>query len=455
MLDQKQFALAINQIAEEKGIPKEEIIKVIESALAAAYKKDYGKKGQIIRVNFNSETGAIKVFQIKLVVPDDIEEIKEGEGPEKTETTKAPETTEGVGAQTGQIIDGEKPKLKYNPEKHIKLSEAQKENPTVKIDDEISTELPSQSDFGRIASQTAKQVITQRIREIERAIIYEKFKKNEGEVMIGTVQRIEFFPSQQGKVVFVDINRVIGIIPFSEQIPRENYRPGQRIKVYVVSVKETPKGPEILLSRSHSELLKKLFALEVPEISSGAVEIKAIAREPGERSKIAVSSNDANIDPIGACVGQKGTRVHAIIEELGGEKIDIIEWSKDLSRFVKNAISPAKVAEVILDEANKSALVKVPEDQLSLAIGRQGQNVRLASKLTGLKIDVAAKKPEETKVTEEKEAAKSEGESEKSGEMGKKEKTEEPAENKDAEKSEVKEEKPKKTKSPKAKREEK
>lgn len=424
MLDQKQFALAINQIAEEKGIPKEEIIKVIEAALAAAYKKDYGKKGQIIRVNFNSETGAIKVFQVKQVVPDDIEEFKEGEEAgkieaEKTEiiygesnrTIKPPETAEG----TNQLLGGEKPKLRYNPEKHIKLSEAKKEKPDAKVDDEIERELPPQSDFGRIASQTAKQVITQRIREIERAMIYDKFKKNEGEVMIGTVQRIEFLPSQQGKVVLVDINRVMGIIPPPEQIPRENYRTGQRIKVYVVNVRETPKGPEILLSRSHSELLKKLFALEVPEISNGLVEIKAISRDPGERTKIAVSSNDANIDPIGACVGQKGTRVHAIIEELGGEKIDVIEWNKDLAKFVKNAMSPAKVLEVNLDEKNSFASVKVAEDQLSLAIGRHGQNVRLASKLTGLRIDVVGKKAEEVKPPEGKEAAKPEGEKEKAG----------------------------------------
>lgn len=456
MLDQKQFALAINQIAEEKGIPKEEIIKVIEAALAAAYKKDYGKKGQIIRVNFNSETGAIKAFQVKQVVPDDIEELKEGEEAgkieaEKTEiiygesnrTIKPPETAEGVNLLAG----GEKPKLRYNPEKHIKFNEAKKEKPDAKVDDEIERELPPQSDFGRIASQTAKQVITQRIREIERAMIYDKFKKNEGEVMIGTVQRIEFLPSQQGKVVLVDINRVMGIIPPPEQIPRENYRTGQRIKVYVVNVRETPKGPEILLSRSHSELLKKLFALEVPEISNGLVEIKAISRDPGERTKIAVSSNDANIDPIGACVGQKGTRVHAIIEELGGEKIDVIEWNKDLAKFVKNAMSPAKVLEVNLDEKNSFASVKVAEDQLSLAIGRQGQNVRLASKLTGFRIDVVGKKAEEVKPppSSKKEGAKLESEKEKAAEGSATEKNE----------SQVKEKakKPKKEKKAKAKKE--
>lgn len=445
MLDQKQFALAINQIAEEKGIPKEEIVKVIEAALAAAYKKDYGKKGQIIRVNFNSETGAIKVFQVKQVVPDDIEELSEEEA-EKPEVEKAAAIKPAEPAEVAAFPAGEeKPKIRYNPEKHLKLSEAKKEKPDAKVDDEMERELPSQSDFGRIASQTAKQVITQRIREIERAMIYDKFKKNEGEVLIGTVQRIEFLPSQQGKAVLVDINRVMGIIPQSEQIPRENYRPGQRLKVYVVNVRETPKGPEILLSRSNSELLKKLFALEVPEISNGIVEIKAISRDPGERSKIAVSSNDANIDPIGACVGQKGTRIHAIIEELSGEKIDVIEWNKDLAKFVKNAMSPAKVLEVVLDEKNNSASVKVAEDQLSLAIGRQGQNVRLASKLTGLRIDIAGKKAEEVKPPESKEAVKTEPEKEKAAEGAAAEKGESQAEEKTK--------KPKKEKKAKVKKE--
>lgn len=399
MLDQKQFALAINQIAEEKGISKEEILKVIEAALAAAYKKDYGKKGQIIRVKFDMETGNIKVSQIKQVVPDDIEEATEEEiaaaaepasrlAPVKTETeiTPADKVAEPTGAE-GE----EKPKIRYNPEKHIKLSEALELKPDAKLEDEIENELPSKSDFGRIASQTAKQVIIQRIREVERSVIFNEFKKREGEVLIGNIQRVEVSPMHRGRLVFVDINKAVGIIPPAEQIQSENYRPGQRVKVYIVKVSETPKGPEILLSRTHNDLLKNLFTLEVPEIADGSVEIKGISREAGDRSKIAVASNDANIDPIGACVGQKGTRVQAIMEELGGEKIDIIEWNKDLAKFIQKAMSPAKALEVKYDEKNKTAVVKVAPDQLSLAIGRKGQNVRLASKLTGFRIDVVAK----------------------------------------------------------------
>lgn len=392
MLDQKQFALAINQIAEEKGISKEEILKVIEAALAAAYKKDYGKKGQIIRVKFDMETGNIKVSQIKQVVPDDIEEATEEEIAAAAEPAAKPARVK-VEAEISAIgAEGEeKPKIRYNPEKHIKLIEALEIKPDAKLEDEIENELPSKSDFGRIASQTAKQVIIQRIREVERSVIFNEFKKREGEVLIGNVQRVEVSQMHHGRLVFVDINKAVGVIPPSEQIQSENYRPGQRLKVYIVKVSETPKGPEILLSRTHNDLLKNLFTLEVPEIADGSVEIKGISREAGDRSKIAVASNDANIDPIGACVGQKGTRVQAIMEELGGEKIDIIEWHKDLAKFIQKAMSPAKALEVKYDEKNHTAVVKVAPDQLSLAIGRKGQNVRLASKLTGFRIDIIAK----------------------------------------------------------------
>ncbi len=407
MLDQKQFASAINQIVEEKGISKEEIIKVIEAALAAAYKKDYGKKGQIIRVNFDIETGNIKVHQVKQVVPDDIEE-GETEG-EEIDAARPRHIEAPAPAAEGGINPDEKPKIRYNPEKHIKLAEALKIKADAKIEDEIENELPSKSDFGRIASQTAKQVIIQRIREVERAVIYNDFKKHEGEVLIGTVQRVETSPMYKGRVVFIDINKAVGIIPPAEQIFSENYRPGQRIKVYTIKVSEGPKGPEIILSRTHNALLKNLFMLEVPEVADGSVEIKAISREAGDRSKIAVASTDSNIDPIGACVGQKGTRVQAIMEELGGEKIDIIEWNKDIAKFVQKAMSPAKVISVKLDEKNYTAIVTVLPDQLSLAIGKKGQNVRLASKLTGFKIDIIAAEPQAVAAAEaEKEGAKKE-----------------------------------------------
>jgi len=458
MLDQKQFALAINQIAEEKGIAKDEIFKVIEAALAAAYKKDYGKKGQIIRVKFNPETGDIKVSQIKQVVPDDIEEeaeaASESEAVSKAQKIESEKTiiseavkeekTLAAGAESGE----EQIKIRYNPDKHIKLSEARLIKPDAKLEDEIENELPTKTDFGRIASQTAKQVIIQRIREVERSVIFNEFKKHEGEVLIGSVQRVEILPPYKGRVVFVDINKTVGIIPPSEQVMRENYRTGQRLKVYVVKVSETPKGPEIILSRTHNELIRNLFTLEIPEIANKSIEIKAISREAGDRSKIAVASNDHNIDPIGACVGQKGTRVQAIMEEIGGEKIDIIEWNKDVAKFIAKSLSPAKVLNVKIDENAKSAVAKVTPDQLSLAIGKHGQNVRLASKLTGYRIDVMAGAPDapkeegasvakEEKTEENKKADKKEGK--KVGEEKNEEKSAE-TETKDKDK----EEKPKK-----------
>lgn len=407
MLDQKQFALAINQIAEEKGIAKDEIFKVVEAALAAAYKKDYGKKGQIIRVKFNPETGDIQVRQIKQVVPDDIEEnieietVVTGEahaGFMRDDSDKAiirEAVRDSRSSAIGVELSEDQVKIRYNPDKHIKLSEAILVKPDAKLEDEIESEMPTKTDFGRIASQTAKQVIIQRIREVERSVVFNEFKKHEGEVLIGNIQRVEMLPPYKGRVVFVDINKTMGIIPPSEQVMRENYRTGQRLKVYVVKVSETPKGPEIILSRTHNELIKNLFTLEVPEIADKSIEIKAISREAGNRSKIAVASNDRNIDPIGACVGQKGTRVQAIMEELGGEKIDIVEWNRDTAKFIAKALSPAKVLAVKIDEKNKTAVAKVNPEQLSLAIGKHGQNVRLASKLTGHRIDVVAGQAEQ------------------------------------------------------------
>lgn len=450
MLDQKQFALAINQIAEEKGIAREEIFKVIEAALAAAYKKDYGKKGQIIRVKFDPDTGNIKVSQIKQVVPDDIEEETEeagsAEAPKAADSDRAiikqamKDAEETVSTQAvTEGAEGQPVKIRYNPDKHIKLGEAQQVKPDAKLEDEIEYELPTKTDFGRIASQTAKQVIIQRIREVERSVIFGEFKKHEGEVLAGNVQRIEMLPPYKGRVVFVDINKTVGIIPPTEQVANEHYRTGQRLKVYVVKVSETPKGPEIILSRTHNELIKNLFTLEVPEISDKSVEIKAISREAGDRTKIAVTSNDRNIDPIGACVGQKGTRVQAIMEEIGGEKIDIIEWNKDISKFIAKALSPAKILSVKVDEASKTAVAKVLPEQLSLAIGKHGQNVRLASKLTEHRIDVVAGEAEIKK----EESAENAGEAKPADAAEKEVKTEE-----------TKEDKPKKEKKSKKKAEE-
>jgi len=286
----------------------------------------------------------------------------------------------------------EEKKIKFNPKKHIMIEEARKIDPNVKPGDELIFPLETKEEYGRIAAQTAKQVILQKLKEAERESIFEEFSKKEGEIVSGTVQRIE------GKNVYLDLGKTLGILPPKEQIPHEFYKPGQRLKVLVRKVEQTPKGPMIILSRAYPKFVSKLFEIEVPEVSSGQVKIKSIAREPGSRTKIAVFSEQKEIDPIGAMVGQRGTRVAAVINTLGGEKIDIVQWSEDPKEFIANALSPAKVIEVKLGEKGK-AEVLVPEDQLSLAIGKDGQNVRLAAKLTGWKVDVKpfVEKEEEAK----------------------------------------------------------
>lgn len=397
MLDTKQFISAIKQIAEEKGIPEDRVVETIEAAIAAAYKKDYGEKGQIIKTKLNQETGDVKITQIKFVVEGIDEEGNIiGELPERL--TSEFETSEGFVknapyAKQGEIsaepenkegiVEGEEVKIKFNPEKHIALVDAKKINPKLKVGDELITELEPKTDFGRIAAQTAKQVIIQRLREVEREAIFAEFKNKEGEVVSGVVQRIE------GRMVYVDLGRTNGLLIPVEQLYQDNYRIGQRLRFIILRVEETNRGPTILLSRSHPKLVLRLFQFEVPEIDAGSVEIKAIAREAGSRSKVAVVSSEEGVDPIGSLVGQKGVRVQTVINELGGEKIDIIEWNENPEKFIANALSPAKIIDVkILDEQRRHALVEVADDQFSLAIGKRGQNVRLAAKLTGWKIDV-------------------------------------------------------------------
>ena len=383
-MDLKSFAAAIVQIAEEKGIPKERVVESIEAAIAAAYKKEYGKKGQIIKAKLSPETGQVDFWQIKIVVSEDmiysekeLEELKEkGEFPLQQEDLE----TRSVSQVTGEE---EHKKMRFNPEKHIMLDEAKKTNPKIKTGEELKISLEARQDFGRIAAQTAKQVILQKIREAERDTILSEYKSKEGELVSGTVQRIE------GKNVYIDIGKTFGFLAREEQVPGEFYRPGQRLRVYILKVEETPKGPVVFLSRAYPKIVSKLFELEVPEISQEQVAIKAIAREAGSRTKIAVQSLQDGIDAIGSAVGQRGTRVMAVINELGGEKIDIIEFSEDPEKFIANALSPAKVVDVKIMPKNK-ALCFVPQDQLSLAIGKEGQNVRLAAKLTGWKIDVKA-----------------------------------------------------------------
>jgi len=362
MLDLKVFNSALDQLETEKGVSREKIIEAIEQALAAAYKKDYGKKGQIVRSHFDIASGKTEFEQVKIVVDASTVRMPEEEEPE-----------EG---------DSQDLRPRFNAEHHILIDDARKIKKGVALDEEVIFPLEAKDDYGRIAAQTAKQVIIQKIREAERQAILTEFVGRTDDVVSGSIQRIE-----RGNV-FVDLGRTVGILPYEEQIPGEHYRQGGRIKAYVLSVAEGPRGVNVRLSRSHPEFLKKLFAVEAPEIAHAVVEIKSVAREPGARSKIAVISHDPKVDPIGACVGQRGVRVTTVMNELAGEKIDIIEWSEDVSRFISSSLSPAKISDIVIEEANHRARVTVSEDQMSLAIGRGGQNVRLAAKLTGWRIDI-------------------------------------------------------------------
>ena len=389
-MDKQPFISAIEQICEEKGITKEKVVETIEMALAAAYKRDYGRKGQNIKVKFDPETGQMKVFQVKLVVEPSM--LKEETEEEALEEIKPEETEE----------NGEEKKIRFNPEKHIMIDEAKKtkksaktkKKKTVQPGDEMEFSLEVHEDFGRIAAQTAKQVIIQRIREAEREAVYDEYKEKEGQVVSGIVQRIE------GRNIFLDIGKTLGVLFPEEQIPNEHYRIGSRLRVYISEVQKDSRGPAIVVSRTHPKIVSQLFALEVPEIAAGTVEIKSIAREPGSRSKIAVVSTEERVDPIGSMIGQKGTRVQAVINELAGEKIDIVEWSEDPAKFISQSLSPAKVLEVEIDKKKNQAKVIVPEDQLSLAIGIKGQNVRLAAKLTGWKIDIITPQAAEAEAKE-------------------------------------------------------
>lgn len=375
MFDLKAIKRALDQIAEEKGIEPSKVLEAIESSIAAAYKKEYGQKGEIIRAKFDVKTGELKFWKVKTVVDENTVRIVE-EGEEEPEPVK--------------MEEGEGERLpRYNPDRHLFLDEAKKIKKEAQVGDELEFPLEVHDDFGRIAAQTAKQVVLQRLREAERDSILKEFKDKEGEIISGVVQRFD-----RGNV-YVDVGRATGIMFHSEAIPSEHYRSGERLKFYILAVQEETKIPGIILSRSHPKFVSKLFALEVPEIADGTIEIKAIAREPGSRTKIAFASNAEGVDPVGSAVGQRGTRVMAVSNELGQEKIDIIEWSEDPAKFIASALSPAKVTGV---EAlpRREARVYVPDDQLSLAIGRGGQNVRLAAKLTGWKIDVRSQaKPEE------------------------------------------------------------
>ena len=335
------FMAAVKHIAEEKGISVETIIETVEAALAAAYRKDFGQREQMVVAEFNPKTEKSRLFVVHKIV----EEVED-------------------------------------PMREILLADAKKIDKKAAIDGEIREEVFPPAEYGRVAAQTAKQVVLQRLREAERTIIIDEYKDKESDMLTGTVQRME------GDVVMVDIGKATGILFPSEQSRADRYYIGQRMKFYVTKVDESSKEPQVLLSRSHPEMIRKLFEMEVPEIGADSVEIKGVAREAGVRSKVAVHSMQEAVDPVGSLVGRRGVRVQAVMAEIGEEKIDIVLWDEDLKQYIINALSPAKIKEVILDEDEHSALIKVEDDQLSLAIGRAGQNVRLASKLTGWQIEV-------------------------------------------------------------------
>ncbi|MGG0718794.1 transcription termination factor NusA [Robertmurraya massiliosenegalensis] len=330
---------ALDLLEKEKGISREVIIEAIEAALVSAYRRNFNQ-AQNVRIDLNLGAGTMKVFARKDVV----EEV-------------------------------------FDPRLEISLEDAKRINPNYQIEDVVELEV-TPKDFGRIAAQTAKQVVTQRVREAERGIIYSEFIDREEDIMTGIVQRVD------SKFIYVSLGKIEAILPANEQMPNERYRPHDRIKVFITKVEKTTKGPQIYVSRTHPGLLKRLFEIEVPEIYDGTVEIKSVSREAGDRSKISVHSENTEVDPVGSCVGPKGSRVQAVVNELKGEKIDIVKWSNDPVVFVANALSPSKVLDVIVNEDEKATTVVVPDYQLSLAIGKRGQNARLAAKLTGWKIDI-------------------------------------------------------------------
>ncbi len=386
-----EISSAIKQLCEEKNLDYKAVISAVELALAAAYRKDYGERNQNIHVKFDPNTGNSEIFDLKTIV-ENLPEAEEAEmlhnlyNPNLKELSREEFRNEFKNDFRNEtrkeevlVEDGKK---KFNPKTDIQIKEAMILKHDAKVGDEVMTDLPAPESYGRMAAQTAKQVIIQKFREMERDMIFSEFKGKEREVVSGIVQR------REGRFVFVDLGKAIGVLPAEEQIYGERYNPNDRIKVFIREVREGHKGPEIILSRRSEEILRKIFYLEIPEVANGLVEIKAVAREAGSRSKVAIWTDAENVDPIGSCVGQRGSRVQTIISELGGEKIDIIEYNEDDAKFIANALAPAKVISIDLVESEHKAIVKVSSDKLSLAIGKAGQNVRLAARLTGWKIDI-------------------------------------------------------------------
>lgn len=378
MIDLKTINAVLGEF-EDRGISRATMIEAIESAMATAYKREYGKRGQVVHAKLDLNTGTIAFEQIKTVVDDTTVRFP------TEEETNDQQPTHNVGyhhEHEEELAEGELPR--FDAEKHILLENAKLMKRGANVGEEIIFPLEPQDDFGRIAAQTAKQVVIQKVREAEKLSMMEEFGEKKGQIVGGIVQRME-----RG-AIFVDLGRTTGIIPYEEQIPGERYRMGERIRAYLYAVDEGFRGVYLRLSRAHPKFVVKLFEMEAPELASGAIEVRALAREPGSRTKIALASLDPHVDPVGSLVGQRGVRVSTVMSELGGERIDIIEWNDDAAAFIKEALSPATPLEVVLDEADHRATVTVAEDEQSLAIGRGGQNVRLAAKLTGWNIDIVS-----------------------------------------------------------------
>ncbi len=386
-----EITKSIEFICEEKGLEAAIVMEAVEAALAAAYRKDFGNRQQNIEVKFDAETGDIQAWDVKLVV-EDIAEDELEKAQEELSARREQARTEGR-----ELTDEETEDLvRFNPKTELMITEAKEVKKDAELGETLRIMLEVPGDFGRMAAQTAKQVIIQKIREAERNSVFEDFKDQEGQVVQGTVQRRD----RSGNII-IDLGRITGIVPEGEQIARESYRPGIKLPFYVKSVEMGQRGPQIILSRSTNTMVETVFEAEIPEIQDGIVVIKGIARDAGNRSKVSVSTDDDSIDPIGSCIGQRGSRITTIIDELGGEKIDIIQYSENPIEYITQALSPAKIVRVEVDEEKKEAIAYVEQDQFSLAIGRGGQNVRLASDLTGLKIDVVQEGGEPSEDSEE------------------------------------------------------
>lgn len=361
MIDIKALKQSLDIIEAEKRISKERILEAIEASLAAAYKKEYGDKDQVVRCTLNLDTGAMEFVQVKTVVDDSIVWMPQSEDEVKDEGDDRP---------------------RYNEEKHLLVNQAKLIRKDAEVGSEIVFSLETKDDFGRIAAQTAKQVIVQKFREAEKDSLVAEFAGKEGSIVSGIVQRVE-----KG-LIFIDLGRATAVLPKEEQIFGETWKPGDRIRAYLFNFDESGRGVSLRISRTHPRFLIELFKLEAPEIAEGIVEIKFVAREPGKRAKIAVFSKEEHIDPVGTCIGSRGVRVNQVTQELHGERIDVIEWSEDPADFIADALSPAEISGLELDEESRTARAYVSPEMYSLAIGRSGQNVRLAAKLTGWRIDI-------------------------------------------------------------------